>query len=138
MEKLPKPEIAPPRTNRQHGPLQTVMEDVDDSENQPKRPIIPGPSPVTSPLRVGRLLDQPKEENGEMTSTLKYRYDESLDGGSHSDRRAQALSIQDSIQLQEEQKKKHQVSAGLILGLRTANGRRRYFVTTSLIGWAQA
>ena len=27
--------------------------------------------------------------------------------------------------------------AGLILGLRPANERRRYFVTTSLIGWAQ-
>ena len=26
---------------------------------------------------------------------------------------------------------------GLILGLRPANERRRYFVTTSLIGWAQ-
>ena len=32
------------------------------------------------------------------------------------------------------------VSGGyhLILGLRPANERRRYFVTTSLIGWAQA
>ena len=28
--------------------------------------------------------------------------------------------------------------AGLILGLRQANERRRYFVTASLIGWAQA
>ena len=27
---------------------------------------------------------------------------------------------------------------GLILGLHPANGRRRYFVTTSLIGWVQA
>ena len=27
--------------------------------------------------------------------------------------------------------------SGLILGLRLANERRRYFVTTSLIGWAQ-
>ena len=27
--------------------------------------------------------------------------------------------------------------SGLILGLRPANKRRRYFVTTSLIGWAQ-
>ena len=27
--------------------------------------------------------------------------------------------------------------AGLILGLRPANEIRRYFVTTSLIGWAQ-
>ena len=27
--------------------------------------------------------------------------------------------------------------AGLILGLRPANERRRYFVTPSLIGWAQ-
>ena len=27
---------------------------------------------------------------------------------------------------------------GLILGLRPANERRCYFVTTSLIGWAQA
>ena len=27
---------------------------------------------------------------------------------------------------------------GLILGLHPANERRRYFVTTSLIGWAQA
>ena len=26
---------------------------------------------------------------------------------------------------------------GLILGLHPANERRRYFVTTSLIGWAQ-
>ena len=30
------------------------------------------------------------------------------------------------------------ISAGLILGLRPVNERRRYFVTTSLIGWAQA
>ena len=29
-------------------------------------------------------------------------------------------------------------NSGLILGLRPANGRRRYFVTTSPIGWAQA
>ena len=29
-------------------------------------------------------------------------------------------------------------STGLILALRPANERRRYFVTTSLIGWAQA
>ena len=28
--------------------------------------------------------------------------------------------------------------AGLIRGLRPASERRRYFVTTSLIGWAQA
>ena len=28
--------------------------------------------------------------------------------------------------------------AGMILGLRPANERRRYSVTTSLIGWAQA
>ena len=28
--------------------------------------------------------------------------------------------------------------SGLILGLRTANGKLRYFVTTSLIGWVQA
>ena len=28
--------------------------------------------------------------------------------------------------------------SGLILGLRPANKRRRYFVTTSLIGWVQA
>ena len=28
--------------------------------------------------------------------------------------------------------------AGRILGLRRANERRRYFVMTSLIGWAQA
>ena len=27
---------------------------------------------------------------------------------------------------------------GLILGLRPANERRRYFVTTSFIGWMQA
>ena len=27
--------------------------------------------------------------------------------------------------------------SGLILGLRPANERRRYFVTTSLIGWSQ-
>ena len=32
----------------------------------------------------------------------------------------------------------HHVHTGLILGLRPANKRRRYFVTTSLIGWAQA
>ena len=30
-----------------------------------------------------------------------------------------------------------QDASGLILGLRPANERRRYFVTTSLIGWAQ-
>ena len=30
------------------------------------------------------------------------------------------------------------ISTWLILGLRPANERRRYFVTTSLIGWAQA
>ena len=30
-----------------------------------------------------------------------------------------------------------QVCAGLILGLRLASERRRYFVTTSLIGWVQ-
>ena len=29
------------------------------------------------------------------------------------------------------------VNTGLILGLRPANERWRYFVTTSLIGWAQ-
>ena len=29
------------------------------------------------------------------------------------------------------------VISGLILGSRPANERRRYFVTTSLIGWAQ-
>ena len=29
-------------------------------------------------------------------------------------------------------------STGLILGLRPANERQRYFVMTSLIGWAQA
>ena len=29
-------------------------------------------------------------------------------------------------------------NAGLILGLRQANERRRYCVTTPLIGWAQA
>ena len=28
-------------------------------------------------------------------------------------------------------------TSGLILGLRPANERRRYFVTTSVIGWAQ-
>ena len=28
--------------------------------------------------------------------------------------------------------------SGLILGLHPANERRRYFVTTSLIGWTQA
>ena len=32
----------------------------------------------------------------------------------------------------------HQQDAGLILGLRPANERRRYSVTTFLIGWAQA
>ena len=31
-----------------------------------------------------------------------------------------------------------QSSPGLNLGLRSANERRRYFVATSLIGWAQA
>ena len=31
-----------------------------------------------------------------------------------------------------------QCTPGLILGLRPANERRRYFVTTSLIGWVQA
>ena len=31
-----------------------------------------------------------------------------------------------------------QYKAGLILGLRWADERRRYIVTTSLIGWAQA
>ena len=30
------------------------------------------------------------------------------------------------------------VNSGLILGLHPANERRRYFVATSLIGWAQA
>ena len=30
------------------------------------------------------------------------------------------------------------IYGGLILGLRPANERRRYFVPTSLIGWAQA
>ena len=30
-----------------------------------------------------------------------------------------------------------ETNTGLILGLRPATGRRRYFVTTSLIGWAQ-
>ena len=29
------------------------------------------------------------------------------------------------------------LNSGLILGLRQANERRRYFITTSLIGWAQ-
>ena len=29
-------------------------------------------------------------------------------------------------------------NSGRILGLRPANERRRYFVTTSLIGWMQA
>ena len=29
------------------------------------------------------------------------------------------------------------IHAGLILGLHPANERRRYFVTTSLIGWVQ-
>ena len=32
----------------------------------------------------------------------------------------------------------NQYNAGLILGLRRANERRGYIVTTSLIGWAQA
>ena len=31
----------------------------------------------------------------------------------------------------------YDMTSGLILGLHAANGRRRYFVTTSLIGWAQ-
>ena len=30
------------------------------------------------------------------------------------------------------------MNTGLILGLRPANERRRYFETTSLIGWVQA
>ena len=30
------------------------------------------------------------------------------------------------------------ILSGLILGLRPANERRRYFVTASLIGWAHA
>ena len=30
------------------------------------------------------------------------------------------------------------IISGLILGLHQANVRQRYFVTTSLIGWAQA
>ena len=30
------------------------------------------------------------------------------------------------------------IHTGMTLGLRPANERRRYFVTTSLIGWAQA
>ena len=30
------------------------------------------------------------------------------------------------------------IKSGLILGVRPANERRRYFITTSLIGWAQA
>ena len=30
------------------------------------------------------------------------------------------------------------VYTGMVLGLRPANERRRYFVTTSLIGWVQA
>ena len=30
------------------------------------------------------------------------------------------------------------VTDGISLGFRPANERRRYFVTTSLIGWAQA
>ena len=29
------------------------------------------------------------------------------------------------------------IMSGLILGLRPANERRRYFVTTSFIGWEQ-
>ena len=32
----------------------------------------------------------------------------------------------------------HKAISGLILGLRPANERRRYFVMTSLIGWVQA
>ena len=32
---------------------------------------------------------------------------------------------------------KMDMDAGLILGLRPANERRHYFVTMSLIGWAQ-
>ena len=32
----------------------------------------------------------------------------------------------------------HRGASGLILCLRAANARRRYFVTTSLIGWVQA
>ena len=32
----------------------------------------------------------------------------------------------------------YDTTSGLIPGLRPANERRRYFVTTSLIGWAQA
>ena len=33
---------------------------------------------------------------------------------------------------------RQELCSGLILGLRPANEKRRYFVTTSLIGWAQA
>ena len=32
----------------------------------------------------------------------------------------------------------HFIAPGLILGLRPANERQRYFVTPSLIGWVQA
>ena len=32
----------------------------------------------------------------------------------------------------------NKTNAGLLLGLRPANERRRYFVTSSLIGWVQA
>ena len=37
-----------------------------------------------------------------------------------------------------EMKMCHEYDSGLILGLHQANERRRYFVTTSDIGWLQA
>ena len=41
-------------------------------------------------------------------------------------------------QIQQNKTKTMCIYTGLILGLRPANERRRYFVTTSLIGWVQA
>ena len=47
-------------------------------------------------------------------------------------------SSHDSELLSEFYETFHVLITGLILGLCPANGRRRYFVMTSLIGWAQA
>ena len=45
---------------------------------------------------------------------------------------------QPQIKRKRAQFSKYPVVSGMILGLRPANERRRYFVTTSLIGWGQA
>ena len=46
-------------------------------------------------------------------------------------------SIRNHIPNVRAQSKLNNKKAGLILGLRPANEGRRYFVTTSLIAWAQ-